>query len=96
MPGGAVTAVAGAAYDQLNGPKQWLDIAGGHLGWLYCPAWRSLSASTALPRFLSPRLLSWLDTVKRVALPRRQSYTKLTTSCDALLRDRSENGRITP
>ncbi|HET6320183.1 MAG TPA: hypothetical protein VFG86_27310 [Chloroflexota bacterium] len=49
-------AVARAAYDQLGGQKQWLDIDGGHFGLLYVPSPEFDFASSAQARFLSQHL----------------------------------------
>lgn len=56
MPG-AVPAVTRDAYDKLSGPKEWVDIDGGHFGLLYFPSPEFERASSAEARFLSDHLL---------------------------------------
>jgi uncharacterized protein len=58
MPG-ALPAVARDAYDKLAGPKEWIEIAGGHFGLLYFPSEEFERASSAQARFLSDHLLAW-------------------------------------
>ena len=55
---GAVPAVARGAYEHLGGPKEWLDVAGGHFGLLYVPSSEFDHASSAQARFLSGHLLA--------------------------------------
>ncbi len=50
-------AVARDAYDQLAGPKEWIEIEGGHFGLLYVPSEEFERASSAQARFLSDHLL---------------------------------------
>lgn len=56
MPG-SVPSVARDAYERVPGPKEWLDIDGGHFGLLYFPSPEFEQASTAQTRFLAQRLL---------------------------------------
>jgi pimeloyl-ACP methyl ester carboxylesterase len=56
MPG-ALPAVAREAYDKVAGPKEWIDIDGGHFGLLYVPSEEFERASSAQARFLSDHLL---------------------------------------
>ncbi len=55
MPG-ALPAVARDAYDKLKGPKEWIEIDGGHFGLLYFPSAEFEGASSAQARFLSDHL----------------------------------------
>jgi uncharacterized protein len=55
---GASPAVARRAYDELAGPKEWMDVDGGHFGLLYVPSEEFERASSAQARFLSEHLLS--------------------------------------
>jgi uncharacterized protein len=55
MPG-ALPAVARDAYDKLEGPKEWIEIDGGHFGLLYFPSEEFEGASYAQARFLSDHL----------------------------------------
>jgi hypothetical protein len=57
MPGSAPT-VARDTYDKLAGPKEWIEIDGGHFGLLYFPSEEFERASSAQARFLSNHLLS--------------------------------------
>ena len=57
MPG-ALPAVARDAYDKLAGPKEWIEIEGGHFGLLYFPSEEFERASSAQARFLSDHLLA--------------------------------------
>jgi pimeloyl-ACP methyl ester carboxylesterase len=57
MPGSSPV-VAGRAFDDLAGPKQWLDIAGGHFGLLYFPSDEFERAACAEARFLTGALLT--------------------------------------
>ena len=57
MPG-AAPAVARDAYERLSGPREWLDIDGGHFGLLYVPSPEFDRASSAQARFLSGQLLA--------------------------------------
>jgi uncharacterized protein len=52
----AVPAVARVAYEQLAGPKEWLEIDGGHFGLLYYPSPEFARASSAQTRFLTEHL----------------------------------------
>jgi uncharacterized protein len=56
MPG-AAPAVARDTYERLGGPREWMDIGGGHFGLLYAPSPEFDQASAAQARFLSYRLL---------------------------------------
>jgi uncharacterized protein len=58
MPG-ALAAVARDAYNKLAGPKEWIEIDGGHFGLLYFPREEFERASSAQARFLSDHLLAW-------------------------------------
>jgi uncharacterized protein len=51
-------AVAREAYDKLVGPKEWMEIDGGHFGLLYFPSEEFEQASSAQVRFLSEHLWS--------------------------------------
>ena len=51
MPG-ALPAVARDAYNKLAGPKEWIEIDGGHFGLLYFPSEEFERASSAQTRFL--------------------------------------------
>ena len=51
-------AVARDAYDRLAGPKQWVEIPGGHFGLLYHPSETFDRASSEQARFLTETLLS--------------------------------------
>jgi uncharacterized protein len=55
MPG-ALPAVARDAYDKLEGPKEWIEIDGGHFGLLYFPSEEFEGASSAQARFLCDHL----------------------------------------
>lgn len=55
MPG-SLPAVARDAYDRIEGPKEWIDIDGGHFGLLYYPSEEFELASSAQARFLSDHL----------------------------------------
>jgi uncharacterized protein len=57
MPG-SKPAVARDAYDKLAGPKEWIEIDGGHFGLLYFPSEEFERASSAQARFLSDHLLA--------------------------------------
>jgi hypothetical protein len=57
MPG-SFPVVARRAFDDLAGPKQWLDIAGGHFGLLYFPSDEFERAACAEARFLTESLLT--------------------------------------
>lgn len=57
MPG-ALPAVARDAYDKLAGPKEWIEIDGGHFGLLYFPSEEFERASSVQARFLSGHLLA--------------------------------------
>lgn len=52
----ALPAVARDAYDKLEGPKEWIEIDGGHFGLLYFPSEEFEGASSAQARFLSDHL----------------------------------------
>jgi uncharacterized protein len=54
----ALPTVARDAYDKLEGPKEWIEIDGGHFGLLYFPSEEFERASSAQARFLSNHLLS--------------------------------------
>ena len=51
-------AVARDAYERLVGPKEWVEIPGGHFGLLYYPSETFDRASSAQVRFLTETLLS--------------------------------------
>lgn len=55
MPG-AVPAVARDAFDKLLGPKEWIDIDGGHFGLLYHPSDEFDRASSAQAQFFTEAL----------------------------------------
>ena len=55
MPG-ASPAVARDAYEKLAGPKEWVEIDGGHFGLLYYPSEELEKASSAQARFLCDHL----------------------------------------
>ena len=57
MPG-ALPAVSREAYDKVAGPKEWIEIEGGHFGLLYFPSEEFERASSAQARFLSEHLFS--------------------------------------
>ncbi len=57
MPG-SVPAVARDAYEKLAGPKEWMEIDGGHFGLLYFPSEAFDRASSAEARFLSQVFLA--------------------------------------
>jgi hypothetical protein len=57
MPG-SLPAVARNAYNKLAGPKQWMEIEGGHFGLLYFPSEEFERASSAQARFLTDPLLA--------------------------------------
>lgn len=52
----SVPTVSRAAFDQINGPKEWVDIEGGHFGLLYYPSKEFERASSAQARFLTSHL----------------------------------------
>ncbi|MFB6200943.1 MAG: alpha/beta hydrolase [Halorhabdus sp.] len=54
----SVPAVARDAYERLSGPKEWIEIPGGHFGLLYYPSEAFDQASSAQSRFLAENLLS--------------------------------------
>jgi pimeloyl-ACP methyl ester carboxylesterase len=54
----AAPAVTREAYNRLVGPKEWIEIDGGHFGLLYFPSKEFERASSAQVRFLSEHLLS--------------------------------------
>jgi uncharacterized protein len=58
MPG-SLPAVARDAYNKLAGPKEWIEIDGGHFGLLYFQSEEFERASSAQARFLSDHLLAW-------------------------------------
>lgn len=49
--------VARDTYDRLAGPKEWVEIPGGHFGLLYYPSETFDQASSAQTRFLTEQLL---------------------------------------
>jgi hypothetical protein len=51
-------AVARDAYERLAGPKEWVEIPGGHFGLLYYPSETFDKASSAQSRFLTENVLS--------------------------------------
>jgi fermentation-respiration switch protein FrsA (DUF1100 family) len=53
----SVSTVARDAFDRLRGPKQWVDVEGGHFGLLYYPSAEFEHASAAQVRFLEERLV---------------------------------------
>lgn len=53
----AAPVVAQAAYEALAGPKEWLEVEGGHFGLLYYPSAEFERASSAQVRFLREHLL---------------------------------------
>ena len=55
MPG-SKPAVARDAFEKLEGPKEWIEIDGGHFGLLYFPSEEFERASSAQARFLSDHL----------------------------------------
>jgi hypothetical protein len=55
MPG-ASPAVARDAYEKLVGPREWIEIDGGHFGLLYFPSEEFERASCGQARFLSDHL----------------------------------------
>lgn len=55
---GASPAVARDAYDKLAGPKEWIEIDGGHFGLVYFPSEEFERASSAQARFLADHLLT--------------------------------------
>ena len=55
MPG-ALPAVARDAYEKLAGPREWIEIRGGHFVLLYFPSEEFERASSAQARFLSDHL----------------------------------------
>ena len=57
MPG-SVPAVARDAYEKLAGPKEWVEVDGGHFGLLYVPSPVFEQASSAQARFLAGHLLA--------------------------------------
>lgn len=52
----AAPAVARDAFARLRGPKEWLDLEGGHFGLLYYPSDEFDRASSAQARFLATHL----------------------------------------
>jgi pimeloyl-ACP methyl ester carboxylesterase len=56
MPG-AAPAVSYDAFRRLSGPKEWLEVEGGHFGLLYWPSPAFALAATAQARFLAAHLL---------------------------------------
>lgn len=50
--------VARSTFENLAGPKEWVDIPGGHFGLLYHPSETFDQASSAQSRFLTEHLLS--------------------------------------
>lgn len=54
---GAVPAVTYDAFHRLRGPKEWLDVDGGHFGLLYWPSRAFSYTATAQARFLAAHLL---------------------------------------
>ena len=52
----ASPAVARAVYDKVEGPKEWIEIDGGHFGLLYFPSEEFEGASSVQARFLSNHL----------------------------------------
>lgn len=54
---GAVPAVSYDAFQRLRGPKEWLEVEGGHFGLLYWPSRAFAFAATAQARFLAAHLL---------------------------------------
>jgi pimeloyl-ACP methyl ester carboxylesterase len=51
-------AVARDAYERLAGPKEWVEISGGHFGLLYYPSETFDKASSAQSRFLTDTFLA--------------------------------------
>ncbi|RLM89460.1 alpha/beta hydrolase [Haloarcula sp. Atlit-7R] len=60
MPRSAPT-VARDAYERLSGPKEWVEIPGGHFGLLYYPSETFDRASSAQSRFLVETILAESD-----------------------------------
>ncbi len=56
MPGSSPP-VARDTFKKLGGPKEWIEIGGGHFGLLYFPSEEFERASSAQARFLSDHLL---------------------------------------
>jgi uncharacterized protein len=54
----SLPAVARDAYNKLAGPKEWMEIDGGHFGLLYFPSEEFERASSTQARFLSDHLLA--------------------------------------
>ncbi len=54
----SLPAVTRHAYEQLAGPKEWVDLDGGHFGLLYFPSEAYERASSIQTRFLSEHLLA--------------------------------------
>lgn len=52
----AAPAVARDAFDKLRGPKEWIEVDGGHFGLLYVPSDEFNRASSAQARFLVTHL----------------------------------------
>jgi pimeloyl-ACP methyl ester carboxylesterase len=52
----AAPTVSRTAFDRLRGPKQWVDLDGGHFGLLYYPSEEFDRASSAQARFLKEHL----------------------------------------
>jgi len=52
----SVPAVARDAYERLSGPKEWVEIPGGHFGLLYYPSETFDRSSSAQSRFLAEHL----------------------------------------
>lgn len=53
---GASPAVARDAYEKLAGPREWIEVGGGHFGLLYFPSEEFEWASSAQARFLAEHL----------------------------------------
>ncbi len=52
----ASPSVARAAFDALRGPKEWVDLEGGHFGLLYYPSAEFDRAASAQVRFVKEHL----------------------------------------
>jgi pimeloyl-ACP methyl ester carboxylesterase len=55
MPG-AVPSIARDVFDRIEGPKEWIEIAGGHFGLVYYPSKEFATASSLQAEFLTLHL----------------------------------------
>ena len=72
---GASPKRARMAFDAIPGPKEWMEIEGGHFGLLYYPSDLFDQASSAQCRFLKARLLGAIRPVQRASSRRLTKHS---------------------